>query len=88
MPISTNEEKNTSREIDNSEVNNFRMNEGTFDDQTSQSTAGETSTECSVIDDATESIDVIVKDAFARVCDEASPSSLIEKLQKLVIRRL
>lgn len=87
MPTSINEEKNTSREIDNTEVNDFRMNEGVLEDQNSQDMAEDQSNEFATVDDATESIDVIVKDAFAQICDEASPSRLIEKLQSLLTRR-
>lgn len=88
MTTSINEEKNTSREIDNSEVNDFRMNDGTFDDENSQRTATGPSNENATFVDTTESIDVILKDAFAPICDEAPSSNLIEKLQNLLNRRL
>lgn len=88
MTTSINEEKNTSREIDTTEVNDFTMVEETLDGQNSQTCTDSSLQESGMIDHATESIDVIVKDAFIQVCDELSPTSLVEKLQRLLSKRL
>lgn len=86
MSWSINEEKNTSREIDQSEVNNFAMNNEHEEDRKYSSSAEISDEENAGVFAATESIDVMVQDAFSHVHNEISSNRLLEKIQQLLFK--